>query len=90
MDQANVGVGLGKVAKLAVGDRVEHLGEQAQVVGPVGDHLVEVIESAVGLAGVDEISDQPEAEQRERSLRLALKSVVRLFRQIPPDQRTLG
>ena len=61
VDQADVGVGLGKVAKLAVGDRVEHLGKQAQVVRPVSDHLVEVVESAVGLAGVDEVPYQPEA-----------------------------
>ena len=57
MNQADVGVGLGKVPQLPLRDRVEHFSEEAQVVSLVCDHLVEVIESAVGLTCVYKVSD---------------------------------
>ena len=72
-----MGVGLGEVAQLPVGDRVEHLGKEAQVVGLFCNHFVEVIETAVSLAGVNQVSDEPEAEQGEGALLLALQPVVR-------------
>ena len=62
MNQADVRVGLGKVAQLPVGDRVEHFSEEAQVVSMCCDNFVEVIEPAVDLASVDKVSHQPEAE----------------------------
>ena len=43
VNQAGVGVGLGKVAQLTVDDGVEHFGEKSQVVGALGDHFVEIV-----------------------------------------------
>ncbi len=57
VNQADVRVGLGKVAQLPVGGRVEHFGEEAQVVSLCFNHFVEVIETAVGLAGVYEVAN---------------------------------
>ena len=42
------------------------------------------------LAGVEQIADQPEAQQRERALFLRVEAVVGLRRQIPPHERAVG
>ena len=81
---------MGKVAQLPVIDRVEHFGEEAQVIGLLGDNFVEIVEAAVSLAGIYKVPHQPKAQQGERPLPLPAQPVIRFFGEVSPDQRTFG
>ena len=60
-------VRLREVAKKVAGAGVDHLGEQAKVIR-LGHDLFEICRGSVHLAGVQEVSNEPEAQQDERAL----------------------